>query len=170
MNYLNKISEAAYNILTKVYKDVFDSLKNALETATANRSLNDDAICDMITKDNDNDADDYDGAEISIVITPENSYKLIAFLKGFLRELPVIGFNSGRYDLNLIKKYIAPYLLTKHVDDNDDENDKADRDRHVKNDMLVVMRNTNFMCLKTKTYTFWTSLITWLPVLVTINF
>ena len=158
MNYLNKISSAAYKILTTVYEDVFDSLKTALETAIANRSLNDDAICDMINKDNDsdtdNDAEDYDGAEISI-ITPEDIFKLIASLKGFLKELPVIGFNSGRYDLNLIKKYIAPYLLTTDVDDNDndddDENDKADRGRHVKNDMFVVMRNTNFMCLKTKT-------------------
>ena len=163
MNYLNKISNAAYIILTKVYEDVFDSLKNALETATANRSLNEDAICDVINKDNDsdndNDAEEYDGAEISI-ITPEDIYKLIASLKGFLKELPVIGFNSGKYDLNLIKKYIAPYLLTTDVDDNndgdddDDENHKADRDRHVKNDMFVVMRNTNFMCLKTKTLTF----------------
>ena len=32
-------------------------------------------------------------------------------------------------------------------------------------DMFVFMRNTNFMCLNI----FWTSLITWLPVLVTIN-
>ena len=59
----------------------------------------------MINKDNDsdndNDAEDYDGAEISI-ITPEDIYKLIASLKGFLKELPVIGFNSGRYDINLI--------------------------------------------------------------------
>ena len=106
MNYLNKISNAAYKMLTKVYEDVFDSLKNALETATANRSLNEDAICDVINKDNhsdnDNDAEEYDGAEISI-ITPEDIYKLIASLKGFLKELPVIGFNSGKYDLNLIK-------------------------------------------------------------------
>jgi hypothetical protein len=161
MNYLNIISNAAYKMLTNVYEDVFYSLKNAIETATANRSLNEDAICDVINKDNDsdndNDAEEYDGAEISI-ITPEDIYKLIASLKGFLKELPVIGFNSGKYDLNLIKKYIAPYLLTTDVDDNDndddDENDKADRDRHVKNDMFVVMRNTNFMCLKTKTLKF----------------
>ena len=157
MNYLNKISNAPYKILTNVYEDVFGSLKNALETATANRSLNEDAICDMINKDNDsdndNEAEDYGGAEISI-ITPEDIYKLIASLKGFLKELPVIDFNSGKYDLNLIKKYIAPYVLKTDVDDNDDdddENDKADRDRHVKNDKVGVMRNTNFMCLKTKT-------------------
>ena len=42
----------------------------------------------MINKDNhsdnDNDAEDYDGAEISI-ITREYIYKLIASLKGFLK-------------------------------------------------------------------------------------
>ena len=110
MNYLNKISNVAYKILTKVYEDVFDSLKNVLETATANRSLNDDSICDMINKDNDsdndNDAEDYDGAEISI-ITPEDIYKLIASLKGFLKELPVIGFNSGRYESMSFKQTMA---------------------------------------------------------------
>ena len=70
-------------MLTTVYEDV-----HSLETATANRSLNDDAIYDMINKDNDSDndidAEDYDGAEISIV-TPEDIYKLIASLKGFLK-------------------------------------------------------------------------------------
>ena len=56
---------------------------------------------------------------------------------------------------------MAPYLLTTHVDDNnddndndDDENDKTDGDRHVKNSMFVVMSNTNFMYLKTNSLTF----------------
>ena len=38
-----------------------------------------------------------------LISAPEDIYKLIASLKGFLKELPVIGFNSGRCDLNLIK-------------------------------------------------------------------
>ena len=42
--------------------------------------------------------------------------------------------------------------MTVHVDDNDDdENDKTDGDRHVKNAMFVVICNTNFMFLKTNT-------------------
>ncbi|RLJ22871.1 hypothetical protein DJ031_00075, partial [bacterium endosymbiont of Escarpia laminata] len=28
-----------------------------------------------------------------------------------LRQLPVLGFNSGKYDLNVVKKYITPLLL-----------------------------------------------------------
>ena len=109
-----------------------------LETVKANELTNGESCCDVI-----NDDDDVD---ISIV-TSKDIYKLIASFKEFLEELPVLGFNSGRIDLDLIKKFIAPYLLTAHVDDNDgdnndddddDENDKTGCDRH-------------FMCLKTKT-------------------
>ena len=29
----------------------------------------------------------------------------------YVSTLPVFGFNSGRYDLNLIKYYLIPYLM-----------------------------------------------------------
>ena len=32
-------------------------------------------------------------------------------LKRYVNTLPVFGFNSGRYDLNLIKSYLIPYLI-----------------------------------------------------------
>ena len=32
-------------------------------------------------------------------------------LKRYVNILPVFGFNSGRYDLNLIKSYLIPYLI-----------------------------------------------------------
>ena len=32
-------------------------------------------------------------------------------LERFVNTLPVFGFNSGRYDLNLIKSYLIPYLI-----------------------------------------------------------
>ena len=32
-------------------------------------------------------------------------------LEGYVNTLPVFGFNSGRYDLNLIKSYSIPYLI-----------------------------------------------------------
>ena len=113
VDYLNKISDAAYNILKNDYKEIFDSLQNMLEMVKGDESMNGESCCDVIN-DNDDDAKiecEPHGIKISIV-TSKDIYKLIASFKGFLRELPVIGFNSGRYDLNLIKKYIAPYLLT----------------------------------------------------------
>ena len=32
-------------------------------------------------------------------------------LERYVNTLPVFGFNSGRYDLNLIKSYLIPYLI-----------------------------------------------------------
>ena len=32
-------------------------------------------------------------------------------LERYINTLPVFGFNSGRYDLNLIKSYLIPYLI-----------------------------------------------------------
>ena len=29
----------------------------------------------------------------------------------YVKTLPVFGFNSGKYDLNLIKSYLLPYLI-----------------------------------------------------------
>ena len=32
-------------------------------------------------------------------------------LERFVETLPLFGFNSGNYDLNLIKSYLSPYLI-----------------------------------------------------------
>ena len=38
-------------------------------------------------------------------------------LETYVNTLPLFGFNSGRYDLNLIKSYLLPYLLCdKEID------------------------------------------------------
>ena len=32
-------------------------------------------------------------------------------LNGYIQELPVLGFNSGKYDLNAVKEFLFPYLI-----------------------------------------------------------
>ena len=52
-------------------------------------------------------------------------------LNVYLNELPVLGFNSGKYDLNAVKEYLFPYLIeTQPI-------------------KFTVKRNNNHMCLKT---------------------
>ena len=53
-------------------------------------------------------------------------------LNAYLCELPVLGFNSGKYDLNAVKEFLFPYLIEHHP---------------IK---FTVKRNSNHMCLKTK--------------------
>ena len=52
-------------------------------------------------------------------------------LTEYLRELPGLGFNSGKYDLNAVEKIFFPYLIKHHP---------------IK---FTVKRNNNHMCLKT---------------------
>ena len=50
-------------------------------------------------------------------------------LTEYLRELPVLGSNSGKYDLNTVKEFLFPYLIeTQPI-------------------KFTVKRNSNHMCL-----------------------
>ena len=40
--------------------------------------------------------------------------KLAEKLHAYLNELPVLGFNSGKYDLNAVKEFLFPYLIEHH--------------------------------------------------------
>ena len=81
---------------------------------------------------------------------------MIGQLLGWLLRLPVIGFNSGKNDLNVIKQFFIPYLLKlakqednyegndEDEDDDDDDDDDDDETR------FVIKRHNTFMCFSTK--------------------
>ena len=57
-------------------------------------------------------------------------------LNAYIQELPMLGFNSGKYDLNTVKEFLFPYLIeTQPV-------------------KFTVKRNSNHMCLKTNFFKF----------------
>ena len=57
--------------------------------------------------------------------------ELAVKLTEYLRELPVLGFNSGKYGLNAVKEFLFPYLIeTQPI-------------------KFTVKRNSNHVCLKT---------------------
>lgn len=58
--------------------------------------------------------------------------KLKERLESYLKQLPVVGFNSGKYDLNTSKKFLIPVLV---------ESEKI---------QFTIKRNNNFMSFSTK--------------------
>ena len=88
MTRLNTISDAAFASLLPLYPAVLaalDARKHAWEEETKGAE--------------EEEADE----------GRNNPYKtLIGQLLGWLRQLPVIGFNSGKYDLNMIKRSFVP--------------------------------------------------------------
>ena len=74
-------------------------------------------------------------------------------------NLPVIGFNSGKYDLNAVKQFLIPYFLSMSKTEEQREEDKEEKEQDDKekeeeeNDGVgsfnVIKRNNTFMCLST---------------------
>ena len=73
--------------------------------------------------------------------------KLIQRFHSYLKTLPVIGFHSGKYDLNVIMKYITAYLL-------DDDAYEEEEEEDGRSPFYVIKKNNDFMCLSTDTLTF----------------
>ena len=105
---LNTISDAAYESLLPLYADVLEELKTRKEAW-------------------DEEEEEEDGKK-----TVNPCKTLEKQLQTWLRQLPVIGFNSGHYDLNVVKKFFIPYMLKG--------NDKT---------RFVIKRQNTFMCFST---------------------
>ena len=111
LQYLIEISEASYSLLLEQFSTVFDQVDRCI----------------------DNDESDSESEETDGVSEKRHAFqKLKEKLDEYLYELLVLVFNSGSYDINVVKKHLFPYLV-KH-----DE---------VK---FFIKRNNNHMCLKTE--------------------
>ena len=112
-------SDAAYDSLLPSYVDVMadlDARKHAWEEET---------------KEAEEEEEEAENGKKTV-----NPYKTLEKqLQAWLHQLPVLGFNSGRYDLNAIKKFFVPLLI---------HNNTAERAS-----CFVIKRQNNFMCLST---------------------
>ena len=85
-----------------------------------------------------------------------NPYKkLMGQLYGWMHQLPVIGFNSGKYDLNAIKQFLIPYFLSttsktgEQEQEQEEQDDKEEEENEGIGSFFVIKRNNTFMCLST---------------------
>ena len=123
------MSEVAYNNLKQSYTDVFEQLTQL------------EADFDKV------EADLFTEAGEVRVFKKKNPYtKLIERLHGHPRQLPVVGFNSGKYDLNVMIKFLLPHFLLhgnrkgKLVDET--------------SSWFIIKKQNNLMCLSTNTLKF----------------
>ena len=142
MRSLSAISDTAFDMLIPSYDNVLNELevrKDAWDEAERKAPKEDDSKPE-------------DDEEVEMEESKTNPYKtLIGQLLGWLYQLPVIGFNSGRYDLNVIKPFFVPYLLKPSKQDNEDvdeeEEEEEDDDDETR---FVIKRQNTFMCFATK--------------------
>ena len=120
MSHLHAVSDAAFESLKPSYESVLNELK-------ARKESWDDAESEADTEEEENEKE-----------SKTNPFNTLAGqLLGWLRQLPVVGFNSGKYDLNVVKKFFIPYLMKPSEDDEIDET------------RFVIKRQNTFMCFST---------------------
>ena len=64
-------------------------------------------------------------------------------LYGWMHELPLIGFNSGKYDLNAIKQFLIPYFMSTSKEHGEEDKEKEEKDGI--GSFFVIKRNNTFM-------------------------
>ena len=153
VDYLEEISLESFNIMKKKYASVYETL-------------------DQMIHDQLENGEQKHGLSAA---------SLKEILDNYLQELPVLGFNSSRYDLVTIKKYLFKKLCAKrkNVSEVDVENDDDDDDEYVgepvrepvsepvsveddvgdkwetKNGIKFIVKNNNqFKCIATPTLKF----------------
>ena len=110
MSHLHAVSDAAFESLKPSYESVLNELEARKEAW--------------------DDAESEANAEEEEESSKTNPYKTLENqLQVWLHQLPVVGFNSGRYDLNAIKKFFVPLLIH--------------------NNAAVIKRQNTYMCLST---------------------
>ena len=148
MRGLSAISDTAFDMLIPSYDNVLNELEVRKEAW--------DEAERKALKEDESKQEDHD-EEVEMEAVKTNPYKtLIGQLLGWLHQLPVIGFNSGKYDLNVIKQFFVPYLLKpSKQEDNDAGNDEDEEEEEEDDDdgdetRFVIKRQTTFMCFSTK--------------------
>ena len=119
---LHAISDTEFESLKPSYESVLDKLKMLKEEW--------DSAEEECGLEEDENEDEVGGKNRT------NPFKkLHDQLFSWLQQLPVIGFNSGKYDMNMIKRFFVPLMLTPC----------EDQDEYC----FVIKRQNTFMCFST---------------------
>ena len=142
MDILQAMSDAAYDKIKDSYEDMLEQLADAL----TNWDEREQAARSAVDKES----------------RPEpNPYKtLMGQLYGWMHQVPVIGFNSGKYDLNAIKQFLIPYFLPTSKTEEQEEQEEQEEEKELDNkkkeeendgigSFFFIKRNNTFMCLLT---------------------
>ena len=116
MSHLHAVSDAAFESLKPSYESVLDKLKMLKEEWDSAEEE-----CGLEEAENED--------EVAGKNRTNPFKKLLDQLFSWLQQLPVIGFNSGKYDLNMIKRSFVPLLIS--------------------NNAAVIKRQNTFMCFST---------------------
>ena len=133
MAILISMSDAAYDRIKDSYENVLEQLAEAM------------------TRWDEQEENALSAANDKKSRRTKNPYKkLMGQLYGWIRQLPVVGFNSGQYDLNVVKQFLVPYFMSAAKTEEQEERKREEDDENEGvGSFFVIKRNNTFMCLST---------------------
>lgn len=108
-NYLHELADCAHSVMKDNFQNVVDELKEKVDEV---KGYEDELTALRAMETDDNDQQRIEELEV-LVYQGKKWHDLSQRFNKWLKQLPVIGFNSGRFDLNLIKNYFIPHLLER---------------------------------------------------------
>ena len=119
----NKLVSAMMDILRSMSDAAYDKIKDSYEYAL-------EQLAEALTNW-DEQEETARSATDKESRPATNPYKtLMGQLYGWMHQLPVIGFNSGKYDLNAIKQFFIPYFLsTAKTEEQEEEEEEEQEER-----------------------------------------
>ncbi|KAK7093429.1 hypothetical protein V1264_007188 [Littorina saxatilis] len=125
MMYMSAVSDESYSLLQQQFEDVFRQLSEREATSPTTTTRRHSKCVSGLPADT-----------------------LRKKLNSYLRELPVVGFNSAKYDTQVIKPHLFVNLTSPQEDDDDDDDDAEGKvETNIK---YVIKRNNAFLCLATR--------------------
>lgn len=121
---MSMIEQSATELTRTKFKYVFDELEGSFIDAGIGNEM-----AEYLEHD----------TEIEKLIEEERKYagNLRDELEKYCKQLVCIGFNSAKYDINLIKSYLIKHLIPENG-----------------NDTFTVKRNNSYVCISTPTFKF----------------
>ena len=129
--YLDRVSHVAGTLVKRSFVDVFDKLR-----ALTRRRQRREAF--------------FGGDEGATAFLRANELaKLLSELHAYVNKVPVVGFNSQKYDINVMKAELFRQLQT--LDDDDDGEIVTDDDDEIdtRSGGFIVKKNNTFPCVET---------------------
>ena len=141
----NKLVIDMMAILISMSDAAYDSIKDSYENVL-------EQLAEAMTRWDEQEETALSAADDKKSRRTKNPYKkLMGQLYGWMRQLPVVGFNSGHYDLNAIKQFLVPYFLSAAKTEEQEEKEEEEEEDENEGDgsFFVIKRNNTFMCLST---------------------
>ena len=118
----NKLVSAMMDILQAMSDAAYDKIKHSYEYVL-------EQLAEELTKWDEREEAARSAIDKKKSRPATNPYKkLMGQLYGWMHQLPVIGFNSGKYDLNAIKQFLIPYFLSTTSKTGEQEEEQEQQD------------------------------------------